>query len=131
MRKQLISAYVKENIEHQVPTAIFLQEEKQLSPAQLKHIRALQGEFDRLLADVIQAEVDAEEFHILDVKLASLSIAGMVRWVHRWYRPNGRMKPADIAEGMSELGLNLVGYTQARDNDPTSPRRSAKSRAKR
>jgi hypothetical protein len=43
--------------------------------------------------------------------LASLSISGMVRWVHRWYDPSGRLKPDEVCQKLATLALNSVCYT--------------------
>ncbi|WP_148662301.1 hypothetical protein [Paraburkholderia phytofirmans] len=56
--------------------------------------------------------VDANVFHVPDAKLASLCISGMVRWVHRWYHPNGRLNSQEIAAKIATLGINMVGYRQ-------------------
>jgi AcrR family transcriptional regulator len=110
--RDFVILFVTENITHQISSAIFLQEEKHLSASQLKRIHEIEHSFNKLLAELIQAGIDAGMFHITDAKLASLSISGMVRWVHRWYRPEGRLTATEVAEGMAELGLNLVGFKE-------------------
>lgn len=128
--RSFIDLYVRENIDHQISSAIFLQEEKRLPPERLRHIRELEGRFDVLLTALIQNGVDAGLFHVPDAKLASLSISGMVRWVHRWYRPDGRMKADEIAATMAVLGLNLVGYRPEADGraQPSARRRPSRPR---
>jgi TetR/AcrR family transcriptional regulator, cholesterol catabolism regulator len=108
--EKFIIVFVKENIEQQISSAVFLQEEKHLSKRQLKRIRDAEGAFNELLAKLLQSGIKSGDFHVEDVKLASLSISGMVRWVHRWYRPDGRLGADEIAERMAKLALNLVGY---------------------
>jgi AcrR family transcriptional regulator len=108
--ESLVKTFVGENIEHQVASGIFLQEEKHLPPDQLAHVREVQAAFDHLLADLVRAGIAAGEFAKIDAHLASLSISGMVRWVHRWYRPDGRLSRVEIESEMARLVLNLVGY---------------------
>jgi hypothetical protein len=49
-----------------------------------------------------------------------------VSWAHVWYRPNGRLTLSEIADGMSNLMLTMVGAkpnyaeTECEALDPTS-----------
>lgn len=108
--RRFIELYVDENIKHQIASGIYLQEEKNLSPEIANTVRKIERKFNRLLADLIQEGVDAGIYAVDDAKLASLCISGMVRWVHRWYKPSGRLREEEIASTMSELALNMVGF---------------------
>lgn len=108
--ESFIRVFVAENIEHQIASSIFLQEEKHLPADELARVREVEAAFDRLLADLIEAGVDAGEFEVDDARLASLAISGMVRWVHRWYRASGRLDRENIETAMARFGLNLVGF---------------------
>jgi len=111
---RLVMIYVEQNIERQKLTAIMLEEEKNLNPKKLAEVRRKHHEFDTKLARLIQEGVSAGEFHVNDAKLASLAISGMVRWVHRWYSPEGRLSSSELCQRFSELALNLVGYRSKR-----------------
>lgn len=112
--RSVIHTFVLENIDNQVSSGVFLREEKHLSADQLAASRDVESSFDRLLADLVEAGIAAGEFSARDSRLASFAISGMVRWVHRWYRPDGRLDRMEIAAEMAELGLNLVGCRAAR-----------------
>lgn len=107
--RHFIEIYVDENIKHQIASAIYLQEEKNLSPAIARSVGVVERRFNKILADMIQEGIDAEVYSIEDAKMASLCISGMVRWVHRWYKPQGRLPPAEIAATISAFALNMVG----------------------
>jgi AcrR family transcriptional regulator len=111
--KLLVKFYVYQNIESRELTAIFLNEERNLSPEILSEIREKHREFDRKLTDLIRRGIHTGVFHVADAGLASLSISGMVRWVHRWYNPAGRLDTDDICESIATLALNLVCYKPA------------------
>jgi TetR/AcrR family transcriptional regulator, cholesterol catabolism regulator len=106
--RKFIRMYVLENITHQSSSGVFLQEEKRLSPEHLTRIRAIEHAFNDALTELIQEGIDTGKFRIESAGLASLGISGMVRWVHRWYKPAGRLSPDEIATQMAELGLNMV-----------------------
>lgn len=108
--RKFIFMFVMENITHQISSAIFLQEERHLSPQQLERIHEIERSFNILLSELIEAGIADGSFKVEDSKLASLAISGMVRWVHRWFRLEGRLSAEEIAERMAQLGLNLVGF---------------------
>lgn len=117
--------YVLENIRHSNITTIFLNEEKNLSEASQKRLRVRHHAFDKKLADLIAEGVRSGAFAVSDPMLASLAISGMVRWVHRWYRPDGRLAPEEVAEKIAAFALNIVSYT----GKPGKPPRRRASRA--
>lgn len=123
--RRIVQFYVLENIKSADVTAIFLDEEKNLPADSLKKLRAQNHSFDTSLADLVREGVKKRVFDVEDAMLASLSISGMVRWVHRWYKPNGRLKPEEIAHNIATLALNAVGYNLlARGRRGQDPRRS-------
>ncbi|MGX0905100.1 AcrR family transcriptional regulator [Roseovarius sp. MBR-79] len=102
--------FTLENIDHQIASGVYLQEEKHLSTEGRARIRTIERSFNRLLAGMITEGCKAGVFYVEDPKLAALSIAGVVRWVHRWYSAEGRMSPEDLADRIARLGLAMVGY---------------------
>ena len=108
--RRFVEFFVLENIKSADVTAIFLNEEKNLPAESLKKIRAQHHGFDTALANLIRQGAGKGVFEVEDPMLASFSISGMVRWVHRWYSPKGRLTPGQIARHMAALALNMVGY---------------------
>ncbi|MBN9535354.1 MAG: TetR family transcriptional regulator [Alphaproteobacteria bacterium] len=111
--RRVVRLYVEENIERQKLTAIMLEEERNLAPKKRAEVRRKHREFDGKLTSLIEEGVAAGEFKVADPKLASLAISGMVRWMHRWYSPEGRLAPAELAARLSDLALNIVGCPAA------------------
>ena len=111
--RRVVRLYVEENIERQKLTAIMLEEERNLAPKKRAEVRRKHREFDTKLTSLIEEGVAAGEFKVADPKLASLAISGMVRWMHRWYSPEGRLAPAELAARLSDLALNIVGCPAA------------------
>lgn len=111
--EHFLRAFTVENIDHQIASGVYLQEEKNLSNEGRVQIRDLERSFNAHLAQLITEGCAAGVFHVSDPKLAALSIAGVVRWVHRWYAPEGRLSPEDLAGEIAALGLSMVGYRKA------------------
>lgn len=112
--QRFLRDFTIENIKHQIASGVYLQEEKNLSDDCVMRIRDIERSFNDLLTGLIKQGCDEGVFRVEEPKLAALSIAGMVRWVHRWYSPTGRFTPEQLADEISKLGLNLVGFDPTR-----------------
>ncbi|HEY0227581.1 MAG TPA: TetR/AcrR family transcriptional regulator [Mycobacterium sp.] len=49
----------------------------------------------------------------LPVELCALALFGMINWMHRWYRPNGKWKPKEVAATFTEIFLEGYAVRQA------------------
>lgn len=107
--RNLTSNFVRNNIESQNLCAIYIQEERNLEAGMLENLVAREKTFDHAMTLLIQEGKDAGVFHVKDAALTSLALAGMARWTHRWYRPNGRLSVDEICNEFSEMALALVG----------------------
>jgi len=105
---EFIRLFVHENIRNQVSSGVFLREEKHLAEETLKSVREIERSVNEKLTGLIQRGIDEGVFHVEDASIASMSISGMVRWVHRWYQRDGRHSPDAIAGQLAQLGLNMV-----------------------
>ena len=107
---RVIAAFARNNIQNQRLSAIYLQEERNLEPPVMAKLVSREKTFDRALTALIAEGMASGVFACRDPGLASLAISGMVRWIHRWYRPAGRLSADQICEELSTLALNLVGF---------------------
>lgn len=58
---------------------------------------------ERIIAEgALQGEFDAG----LDPRLATFGLLGMCNWMHKWFRPGGRLKSSDIAHTFVAILLN-------------------------
>lgn len=94
---------------NQAHIAIYNREEKHLPVADREAINKLRREFDHKVTSLLEEGVDAGEFQVGDVQLASLAIGGIISWSYVWYRPSGRLSQADTADRIAALVLQMVG----------------------
>lgn len=123
--ERFLRDFTLENIDHQIASGVYLQEEKNLSEEGKSCIQKIERSFNQLLAGLITEGCQAGVFRVDDAKLAALSIAGVVRWVHRWYSAEGRMTPEDLADHIARLGLAMVGYANKTGDVPPDVEKSA------
>lgn len=64
-----------------------------------REIRRARKEFERILDDVLARGEEAGDLAFDDRSLALLALLGMVNHLPQWYRPRGRLTPAEIADG--------------------------------
>ncbi len=100
-------------IEHQDYIAVAYRELNTLPGPERARILGLQERFDFILRRIIEAGVARGDFAVRDAGLAALGIAGMVIWIHSWYRADGRLSPADIAVATADSALRMVAKPQA------------------
>jgi len=107
-------------LSHQAHAVIYSREEKELAQADRDTINTLRREFDRKLVGLIEDGVASGEFDVADIRLAALSIGGIIGWSQVWFRPKGRLTIAEASEGAADLVLAMV-----RAKTPPARRRSA------
>jgi AcrR family transcriptional regulator len=74
-----------------------------LSAAQRKRYVAKRDEFEAGVRQLIEAGVRSGEFQCADIKLASLAMLGAINWIPKWYRPDGPLSSAEIADGLADF----------------------------
>ena len=74
-----------------------------LSPESRREFRALKGEIDREMREVIAEGVADGSIHAPDVRLTAFTLAGALNWPARWFNPEGRDDRREVAAAMVEI----------------------------
>jgi AcrR family transcriptional regulator len=74
-----------------------------LSAASRKRFRSLKSDIDQALRQLVKEAVADGSIAVVDVRLAAFTLAGALNWSARWYRPDGRSAPSEIAAAMVEI----------------------------
>ncbi|MCX2740162.1 TetR/AcrR family transcriptional regulator [Pontibacter anaerobius] len=104
--KRAIAAHVQVLTHNKEASAVFLHEWRHLSEPLLGTYLALRDKYEARFREIIRAGVKNGEFAVPDEKFAALTILSGLNWTHTWYKPEGKMTPAEIAENLSEMLLN-------------------------
>ena len=89
---------------HQYEVTVFLREEHALPEEARKSIVAERDKVDALIDSILQRGVNRGDFRAnIHVRLVRLAILGMCNWSYQWFRPNGTISSAEIAEQFSDL----------------------------
>lgn len=104
--RALVRLWVAHVIEHRDHMLVFQQERHMIERgAQWRGVRASRKAFERLLEDVLAAALAARGRAGSDRRLVLAALLGMVNHTAQWHRPRGRLSPAQIADGYTELIL--------------------------
>ena len=85
---------------------VYLHEFRALAGESLATVRAQRDRYAQLVADTVRRGVRIGEFDTPEVGIATLGLLGMCNWVCQWYRPGGRLGPAEIGGYFADLILS-------------------------
>ena len=82
---------------------IILHEHQTLTGAAEKKINARKKRYVRFLEDAFEQAMAAGQIRKIEPTIASFSLLGTVLWTYKWYRPDGRITPQQLSDGMFDL----------------------------
>ncbi len=104
----MVRAYVLGVLRNLDSVRVYLREENVLPAAALRQVHAEQRTMRDLFERVIGDGMRDGSFVGTDPKLAALALLGMCTWVHRWYRPRGRLTETAIADDFAERAVRML-----------------------
>jgi TetR/AcrR family transcriptional regulator, cholesterol catabolism regulator len=105
--RALAGLWVAHVVEHRDHMLVFQQERHTIERGeQWRGVRSSRKQFERLVEDVLERLAQAGRLRLADRRLALSALLGMVNHTAQWFRPRGRLRPEDVAQGYVDL---LVG----------------------
>jgi AcrR family transcriptional regulator len=104
--------YTTRNLEKMV---IYYHDVDQLSPRRRNELMRKRNVHDQFVVDLIeQAQARGEVDRSVDARLAANFMFGSMIWIYRWYKPRGRVRPAQLAQSCADFVMQgLVGRRSA------------------
>jgi TetR/AcrR family transcriptional regulator, cholesterol catabolism regulator len=105
--RELVHAWVAHVVEHRHHMLVFTQERQAIErERRWRRVRSQRQAFEKILEDVLaRGEADGS-MTFADRRLSLLALLGMVNYTPQWVRPNGRLSPAEIADGYCGIVLS-------------------------
>ncbi|MFD3000518.1 TetR/AcrR family transcriptional regulator [Pontibacter toksunensis] len=103
--QQAIAAHVQVLTNNTEASAVFLHEWRHLSEPFHSQFLSLRDKYEARFRGIIKAGIESGEFTVPDEKFAALTILSGLNWIHTWYKPEGKMTPAEIARNLSLMLL--------------------------
>jgi AcrR family transcriptional regulator len=82
---------------------IILHEHQTLTGKSQKAINARKKRYVRFLEDAFREAMARGQIRTIDPTLDAFSFLGTVLWTYKWYRADGRLTPAQLADGIIDL----------------------------
>jgi AcrR family transcriptional regulator len=119
--RRIIEAHVQAVANNLDALTVYLHEWRALAGDSLASVRYQRERYAALVTDIVSRGVVLGEFRVPDVRIATLGLLGMCNWLCEWYRPGGRLSPAEIAGVFADLVLE--GLTRPTSSSPEPVRR--------
>lgn len=87
---------------------VYLDEREAFSDIGLAEARALRKRYEAYWEAILEDGMTSGEFDLPDPKLARLLILSALNGVNRWYQPQGRLTPDQIAESYANFLLRMM-----------------------
>jgi flavin reductase (DIM6/NTAB) family NADH-FMN oxidoreductase RutF len=112
-------------IDQQTVTRDYLTAEIYVSPETQDNLNAAKQLFHRKLVDLLDEGRRTGNFDLEDSRVTALAISGLVGWLHRWFRPQGRLTPDEVARLLSDLVRRMVEPRPSSLNEAAMTRKVA------
>jgi TetR/AcrR family transcriptional regulator, cholesterol catabolism regulator len=112
--KEYTRRQVEYTIRNLAKMAIYYRDADQLSAQRRRDLtrkRRMHEQFVTRMIEEAQARGEADP--ALDPALTTNFVFGSIIWVYRWYKPSGKVRSAEVAEGCAEFVLRGVGVNPA------------------
>jgi TetR/AcrR family transcriptional regulator, cholesterol catabolism regulator len=106
--RRAIQAHVTAVADNLDVLTVYLSEWRQLGAESLSNERMQRQRYAALFLAILQDGVAAGEFRAMDTRIVMLGMIGMCNYLFRWYRPDGRLESAQIADELIELVMQGV-----------------------
>jgi AcrR family transcriptional regulator len=95
-------------IDNRHAVQLFYREEKHLDEATIKRVLNRQNLLTAYFRKVLEDGRAQGLFQVDDIPLTVLSMGGMLTYIHRWYRPDGRMSREQLVNSLADIVLKMV-----------------------
>ena len=108
--RKMIRAHVAVVTSAQKDAAVFLDEWRFLSEERRAQIAARRDDYEGMFRRAIAEGVASGEFGRVDPALTAMVILSALNGIASWYRPEGSLSPAAIADRHADLFLRALTY---------------------
>jgi AcrR family transcriptional regulator len=106
--KRAIHAHVMAVADNLDVLTVYLSEWRQLAAESLALNRDQRARYAFLFHEILREGVASGEFRPMDTRIVMLGMIGMCNYLFRWYRPEGRLSPDEVADALIEMVMQGV-----------------------
>lgn len=113
--RQLIVRHARITTRAQGAVAHLGDEIRALPPAARRQIEQRHRIYFDLLRDTLRELQSAGRLQPVDLTVATFSVIGMILWLPRWFRQDGRLSQNDVADTIADIALSGVVIPNGRN----------------
>src|SRR5579864_6982991 len=108
----IVERHAKRILEVGGAVTILLEEMYALTPAHRRTIRARKRAYFDLVRQTLEELAAEGKLRDINPVVGTFSLFGMISWISRWYRRDGKLTPQQILHDFLEVSVNAVLRTQ-------------------
>ena len=112
--RQLVMTHARIITRAEGAVAQLFHEQRALSAGTRKVVNELERRYFHLVRDTLKQLKAAGRLRDVDLSISALSLIGMIQWLPRWFRPDGRLTADEAAHEVADLALAAVLKPKAR-----------------
>ncbi len=103
--RQAIRSYLTRLAKQADLASVLLLEYRSLEPDLRRRHISRRDKFESLWRRILRQGMDQGEFRVVDERIAGAALLGVQNWSITWFRPNGRLSTAELADQFADLLL--------------------------
>jgi len=88
-------------------------EEGALSPKHYREVVRRRDEYERSIRRLLEEGIASKAFVDVNPKIVGFAILGAMNWISKWYRPEGDLRPKEIAQILSNYLVSGLRQAQS------------------
>ncbi len=106
--RAIVERHTRSVLEGVGALTIVLEETAALTPAHRRAITARKRAYFEFIRDTLECLAAEGKLRPVDPTVAAFSLLGMILWISRWYRRDGRIAADQALRDYVEIGMNAV-----------------------
>jgi TetR/AcrR family transcriptional regulator, cholesterol catabolism regulator len=114
--RALVERHAGQILEVGGEVTILLEEMWALTPAHRRTIRGRKREYFQMVRQTLQQLASEGKLRPVDSTVATFSLFGMINWISRWYRREGKLNKDLVLKDFTEIAVSSVLKTPSNSN---------------
>ena len=106
--RKIVEGHCRSLIEGVGAITIVLEEMTALTPPHRRVIRGRKRDYFEFIRQTLGALKEAGKLRDVDLTTAAFSLLGMILWISRWYRRDGKLSAEQVLRDYVEIGMSGV-----------------------
>jgi len=104
----LVNTHARYHAVHHTAARVANYELRSLLPRHRAEVQQLRDGMESVMREAIRLGVVSGDFNVRDIGIANVAILSLGIDIARWYRPDGRLQPAELAASYAEYAANFL-----------------------